>query len=97
LRRFAESAVGPLFAAQGDKYLSDELPPPLLRDPLGDHAFLASEALSKTMLPAYFKACDLHIPKIEYFRIAEQMHQDEIHPDVQGMLDQIGREIGITA
>ena len=96
LRRFAEPAAGSLFAAQGDKYLNDELPPPLLRDPLGDHAFLASEALSKTLLPAYFRACELRLPKIEYFRVAEQMLPEEVHLDVKDMLDQIGRDLGIV-
>lgn len=95
LRRFMEFTAGSLFASQGDDYLRNELPQGVLRNPLGEHDYLISAPLSKTVLPDYFKACDMHFPKIEYFRIAEQMRQDEIHPDVRGMLDQIGRDLGI--
>ncbi len=97
LRRFVETAGGPLFAASGDRYLQDELPPAVLRDPLGTHDYLDNTPVSKTLLPAYLQRCDLHINKIDYFKIAERMLPEEIHGDVRDMLDAIAEAFGIAA
>lgn len=89
LRRFSEALTEPLFASAGASLLQDQLPPTVIRDPLGDHDYLEGAPVSKTLLPHYLKACELQIPKIEYFKIAEQMLPEEVHPDVRKMLDQI--------
>jgi hypothetical protein len=44
LRRYVEEINTPLFASAGMEYLRDELPGAVLRDPLGDHDYLKSNA-----------------------------------------------------
>lgn len=97
LRRFSESKGCPLFAPSGDQFLKDELPPAVLRDPLGVHDYLDSTPVSKTLLPAYLRSCEVPLNKIDYFRIAERMLPEEVHHDVLDMLDAIAEVFGITA
>jgi hypothetical protein len=94
LRRFAEP-YGALFANQGERYLSDELPPGVFRAPLDEHDYFAGVPVSKSLLPKYFASCAISLPKLEYFRVAEQMMAEEIHPEVVAMLDDIGRALRI--
>lgn len=81
----------------GDQYLKDELPPAVLRDPFGAHDYLDSTPVSKTLLPAYLRHCELPLNKIDYFKIAERMLPEEIHGDVRDMLDAIAKAFGITS
>lgn len=97
LRRFVEAVAGPVFVVSGDQYFKDELPPAVLRDPLGAHDYLDSTPVSKTLLPVYLRHCELPLNKIDYFKIAERMLPEEIHGDVRDMLDAIAEAFGITA
>lgn len=89
LDRFVRSKDMPLFGGKGMEALKESLPPVVIKDPLGKHAYLETAPVSKTILPDFFKACESQLPKAEYFRVAEQMKKNEIHPDVLEMLDRI--------
>ena len=87
--RYIESKAGPLFSEQGRRYLQDQLPPAVYRDPLQHHDYLASTPVSKSLLPRLFKAVGMDISKPEYYLIAEQMRPNEIDPEVAQKLDRI--------
>ena len=95
LRRYVETASGPLFAPEGDRYLSDELPGAVLREPLGDHDYLNRTPASKTLLPSFLRAAQVALPKNDYYLIAEQMRREEIASDVWRKLDEIAEAFGI--
>jgi len=95
LMRFIRQRVGPLFADAADKYLRDEMPPAAYRAPLSDHDYLTNTPASKSLLPGLFAAASDKLRKPEYYLIAEQMHPDEIHPEVKRKLDTIAQAFGL--
>lgn len=96
LLRFVEGTA-PLFAGErrdrGKRFLEGELPPAALNDPLGDHEFLISVPASKTLLPSFFEMTGTPIKKKEYYQIAAQMQDKEVHNEVREKLDQIADDL----
>ncbi len=95
LVRFITNRVGPLFATEAEKYLTDNLPPVAYRDPLADDDYLISTPASKTLLTGFFKVASMKIKKAEFYLVAEQMRAEEIHPEVKTILDGIAETLGI--
>jgi hypothetical protein len=93
LVRFVEQTQAPLFglasAESGRKYLEDQLPPAVYRNPLADHDYLDVTPASKTLLPGFFEAAGVSLSKNEYYQVAAQMTPEEIAPEVKRKLDQI--------
>ncbi|MGH7322913.1 MAG: ATP-dependent nuclease, partial [Candidatus Rokuibacteriota bacterium] len=74
------------------KHFEDTYPPAVLRDPLGDHAFLTSAKARTELLPPALTAAGLPgFPYTRYHEIAAAMRPDEIHPEVVEKLDGIVR------
>jgi energy-coupling factor transporter ATP-binding protein EcfA2 len=86
LVRFIESRTFPLMADVARRFLLDQLPPAVYRDPLGNHDFWVNTPVSKTLLPALFQAVEFPISKEEYYLIAEQMLPEEIPVEVRRKL-----------
>ncbi|MFQ5352465.1 MAG: AAA family ATPase [Candidatus Binatia bacterium] len=80
-------------ARQGREFLKSELPPAVLRDPLGSHDYLNATAASKELLPQFFRAADMDVPKTDYYQIAAIMQPDEINDEVKQQLDQIATSL----
>ena len=97
LLRFVTDWIGPLFSEAAHKYLEDNLSPAAYRDPLSDDDYLTSTPASKTLLPGFFSAASMNIKKAEFYRIAEQMRADEIHPEVKAILNGIARTLDIPS
>jgi hypothetical protein len=100
LARFVEQTVGPAAApAHLDdlrRYLQENFPPAVLRDPLGDHAFLNATKARTQLLPPALSAAGLPgLPYTRYHEIAAVMTPQEIHPEVVETLDGIGRAFGL--
>lgn len=95
LLRYVEQHSLPLFMDSAAAYLRDQLPPAVFRSPLQQHDYLATTPASKTLLPEFFKAADIQIGKKEYYLVAEQMHEDEIAPEIRQKLDAIQNAFGI--
>jgi len=100
LARYVEKIVGAAAAsphiADLLKYLEDNLPPAVLRDPLGDHAFLNGTKAREQILPPALAAAGLPgIPYTEYHEIAAVMLPEEIHPEVKEKLDGIQKAFGL--
>jgi len=63
LLRFIQSQALPLFCPVAERYLRDELPPAIYRDPLQTTDYLRATPASKTLLPKLFEAAQLEIGK----------------------------------
>jgi predicted ATPase len=100
LARYVEKAVGEdiaaIHVADLRDYFQDNLPPAVVRDPLGDHAFLNNTKARTQILPPMLNAAGLPgIPYTEYHEIAAVMLPEEIHPEVTEKLDGIQRAFGL--
>lgn len=87
LVRFMASRATSLSADIAQKFLQDQLPPAVYRDPLGHHDFWVNTPVSKTLLPALFHEVQIPLKKEEYYLIAEQMLPEEIPAEVRNKLD----------
>jgi predicted ATPase len=101
LRRFVARTVGEAEAAPAiqdmDAYLTANLPPAMLDEPLGNHLLLNRTKARTELLPPILDAAGLPgFPYTRYAEIAAQMRPDEIHPEIGEKLDAIclafGRE-----
>jgi len=105
LARYVEKMIAPepelkALATQSvqalKQYFEDNLPPAVVRDPLGDHAFLNSTKARREILPPMLAAAGLPgIPYTEYHEIAAVMLPEEIHPEVSEKLDGIQKAFGL--
>ena len=100
LARFVELLVGPDSAAQRVDdmlaYWHDNFPPPVVREPLGNHDYLNVARARAQLLPSLLAAAGFpDLPYTRYHEIASQMRPEEIHPEVVEKLDAICRAFGI--
>jgi DNA polymerase III delta prime subunit len=96
IARFVEHTVGaevaPTHLADLRKHFEETYPPAVLRDPLGDHAFLNNTKARTDLFPPALAAAGLPgLPYTRYHEIAAVMRPDEIHPEVTEKLDGIVR------
>lgn len=84
---------GEIFADSDMRTIHDELarllPVSAIENPLDDHPILRTLPASKEILPKLFARTGLRLRKADYYRIAEVMEPEEIHPDVVYALDRI--------
>ncbi|HEY0555044.1 MAG TPA: AAA family ATPase [Thermoanaerobaculia bacterium] len=95
LVRFVVSRGTPLMGEDARRFLQDQLPPAVYRDPLGHHDFWVNTPASKTLLPRLFHAVQLPVSKEEYYLIAEQMLPEEIPVEVRSKLDRMAELFGL--
>jgi len=67
----------------------EQLPASVLADPLRDIEALIRIPASKAILPRIFEQGPIQLSKADYYRIAEVMEPEEIHPEVLEVLDKI--------
>ena len=94
IARFVEHTVGagvaPAHLADLKRHFEETYPPAILREPLGDHAFLNSTKARTDLLPPALSAAGLPgFPYTRYHEIAALMRPEEIHPEVGEKLDGI--------
>ncbi len=100
LARFVETAAG-VDAAKPhieelQQWLKDNLPPAILKDPLGAHDYLVSTKARETILPPALSAGGLlAFPYTRYHEIAAAMLPEEIHPEVKEKLDALCKAFGV--
>jgi hypothetical protein len=101
LKRFianqvGESASGP-YIEEMQKYLNDNFPPAVLREPLADHEYLNTTKARTKLLPPILDAAGLQgFPYTRYNEIAAAMLPEEIHPEVSEKLDAICKAFNLT-
>ena len=66
-----------------------ELPASVFTAPLRDVEAVIRIPASRTILPKIFAQDPMQLSKADYYRIAEVMEPDEIHPEVTNVLDRI--------
>lgn len=96
LTRFVQEQVGSASAQQAiadmNTWLSDNLPPAILRNPMKDHDYLNTTKARTRILPPALNAAGLHgFDYTRYHEIAAVMKKSEIHPDVVEVLDAMKR------
>ncbi len=69
--------------------LGRDLPASAIDDPLRDSEALIRIPASKSILPQLFEGTRPPLRKADYYRIAEAMKPEEIHPEVVQVLDRI--------
>ncbi len=91
LSRFVQmcKSTDPYSKQAADDFMRAELPPAVLSNPLGEHAFVSSIKASKDFLPQMFQAAGIEISKNEFYEIAAQMDPLEIPREVVDKLDEI--------
>jgi predicted ATPase len=99
LARFVEQTVGtqaqPSVAAL-EEYLADNLPPPMLREPLGEHDYLNATKARDSIIGKSLQAAGIHnMPHTRYNEIASLMKPEEIHPEVREKLDAIQKAFSL--
>ncbi|MBA3468341.1 MAG: AAA family ATPase [Herpetosiphonaceae bacterium] len=93
LERYIEAKVGRDIAevhlAAARQYMQDNLPPAVLREPLGDHDYLNTTKARTQLIPPILHAAGLDTPYSDFNEIAAVMLPEEIHPEVREKLDAI--------
>ncbi len=71
-------------------WISDNLPPAVAREPLGNHDYLKSTKARTALIPPILEVAGVHgFSYTRYSEIAERMLPAEIHPEVTAKLDEI--------
>lgn len=74
------------------RWMQDNLPPAVLREPLGNHEFLNNTKARTNLIPPILTAAGFAgIPHTRYAEIAARMRPEEIHPEAREKLDLIQR------
>ena len=89
IKRFLDKRSLPLLSELGEAEMNNKLPPAIAQSPFEDDPYLLNVKVSEGILPQIFSAAEIDITKQDYYRLAEEMYQDEIHPDVIECLDTI--------
>jgi ABC-type branched-subunit amino acid transport system ATPase component len=100
LARYVAQQVGGASADQHvadlRRYLEQNLPPAVLKDPLGDHVFLNNTKARTDLIPPALAAAGLPgIPYTRFHEIAAVMETNEIHPEVREKLDAIQKAFNL--
>ena len=100
LKRFIVNQIGESASAphieEMQKYLNDNFPPAILREPLADHEYLNTTKARTKLLPPILDAAGLQgFPYTRYHEIAAHMLPEEIHPEVREKLDSICQAFNI--
>ena len=99
IRRFCTNYFGPLFAhtavEEVEKEMKKLLPSDVMGNPLNNHDYLNTTSASKEILPTILDAAGINIGKQEYYKIAEEMRPEEIHPEIIEKLDAITSHLEI--
>ncbi len=100
LARYVDQQVGAGVSAQHvadlQKYLTENLPPAVIREPLGDHDYLNTTKARTRLIPPMLEAAGLSgIPYTRFHEIAALMRPEEIHPEVKEKLDAIQKAFGL--
>ena len=100
LSRFVEFIVGADAAEPHVKemltYWRYHFPPPVVREPLGNHNFLNVADARAELLPQLLEAAGIRdLPYTRYHEIAARMLPEEIHPEVGEKLDAICCAFGV--
>ena len=94
--RYFEKQGMPILANQAKSKAGEVIPDKELKTPLGDSPYWKKMAASKDILPEIFSSeLGTELSKAEYYKIAEAMQPDEIHPEVVEKLDAIAKHWGL--
>lgn len=96
IMRFAEKYKGTNIADKVDDYMKRQLPPVLYDNPSVTSDFLL-QIKSKTILASIMQEAGIDITESDYYLIAAQMFEEEIHPEVVEKLNTIAEHFNIQS
>ena len=88
IMRFVEKNKGIDAAHMVDDYMKNQLPPALYKTPCETYDFALKDK-GKTVLSRFMQEAGMDIEQRDYYQIAAEMKEDEIHPEVRDKLDAI--------
>ena len=88
INRYIESNTSQECAEKAKAYMKQQLPPTLYKNPFESSDFLLGTK-AKNVLSNILQEAGLPVDESEFYRIAAQMRQEEIHPEVIQKLDEI--------
>ena len=88
IMRFVEKNRGIDAAHIIDDYMKNQLPPALYKAPCETYDFALKDK-GKTILSRFMQEAGINIKESDYYQIAAEMKEDEIHPEVHEILDAI--------
>ena len=80
-----DTLFGQKLIEKAKKYLEDNLPPRVYKDPLNNDI----DGKGSDFLDKFFREVNIKINKRDYWQIADVMDESEIHPDIKTMLDDL--------
>ena len=93
--RYLRSMVSPENAEKARQYMRNKVPLDVLRFPREEQSFLEQQKI-KELFSALFQEAGLQqVSNEDYFRMAEEMKQEEIPLEVREKLDRIADHLGI--
>lgn len=96
IMRFVEKNEGTDAALKVDDYMKNKLPPALYETPCEPYEFTLKDK-GKTMLSKFMQEAGIDIKESDYFQIAAEMKEKEIHPEVVKKLDAITEHFKIQS
>ena len=93
--RFVTIEEPTVAAKTADRFIRDQLLPPVYRSPLKDHEY-HRRMKGKTVISRALAGMERPPSQGEYWRIAAVMEPEEIHPEVVEKLDAIAEWFGLT-
>ena len=93
--RFVKSVSGQEAANRADNYMQQQLPRALYENPFSPSDYDELVSKPKNILSKIMQNSGIDVRESEYYQIAEQMTQEEIHPEVEEKLDAIADHFNI--
>jgi len=87
-----DTLFGQNLIEKAKKYLEDNLPPRVYKDPLNNDI----DGKGSDFLDKFFREVHIKINKRDYWQIADVMDKSEIHQDIKKMLDDLQKTIPKT-
>ena len=81
-------------AAKAEAYMKDQLPPAAYKPPF-EHIDFLRDLKGKKFISDLMQEAGIDIKESDYYQIAAQMKEKEIHPEVSEKLDAIAEHFGI--
>ena len=89
ISRYVKSKTSQELAEKAEKYMKQQLPPTLYKNPFASSEFLLDPKKAKIFLSNILQEAGLTVNESDFYQIAAQMTKEEIHPEVIQKLDEI--------
>ena len=96
IRRYVESNTSKEMTEKAEEYMRQQLPPTLYHKPFESSEFLLDPKKAKVFLSNILQESGLNVNESDFYQIAAQVTQDEIHPEVIEKLNAIAGHFNLA-